>query len=185
MRNIVILLVIGIMGALLLTGCPSPPPSGTATPAPTGTSAAPGTPAAPATPGEAATPGAQPKVKLIWDYDKELGLSAEQIDKMKKAVGALQKNLLILRVKKTAAELELRKLNEEGGAAAKVKAKLGEIAKIEADMRFIDLETAKKINTILSKEQLTKWRTLQIEERKAQLEKMKEEQEKQKKEDKK
>lgn len=157
------------LAMMVLPGCNQQNPQSSPPAAPTAAATETPGPAASATPG-AATPATAPgtaapapkaKVRVIWDYKKELGLTDDQINKMKAAVGDLQNQLIILRLKNSANELELRQLNLKNAPSDQLKKKIKEVADIQGEMRFIDLETAKKINGILSKEQLDKWHDIQ------------------------
>jgi hypothetical protein len=173
MKTIITALLIFVIGCAFIAGCTPQPTTPAASPSPGAATPSPGAATAPASPGTASPAASpeQPKVKLIWDYDKELGLTPDQVTKMKKAVGSLGEDIRILRFKLSGAELELNKMTRENAPSDKVKAKVQEIEKYRGDMRIKDLETAKRINTILTKDQLEKWRKIQQEELKAQAEK--------------
>ena len=47
------------------------------------------------------------------------------------------------------------------------KKKLTEISQVQIDMRMLDIETARKINKVMTPEQLAKWRDIQAKMRKS------------------
>ncbi len=103
----------------------------------------------------------QQQVKTIWDYDKELGLTADQIKKMKDLFTNLQTQLADYNKKLDKAGQELKDLLSQGGTSEQIKAKIEEISAIRSDISFIDVDTARKINKTMSEKQLKEWQDIQ------------------------
>jgi hypothetical protein len=112
---------------------------------------------------KASTPSGQPtaKIKTIWDYEKELGLTAAQSKIMKDALGGLQKQLVGLRQQLLEAERQLKSLIEEEAPIEPINAKLQQISQIQVQIRLADIQTSRKINEVMEAEQLDKWRNIQ------------------------
>lgn len=104
---------------------------------------------------------AQQKVKTIFDYKDELGITDDQVKKLKDNVVELQKELQSFREKIVEANKELGpKLQEEASLDA-IRPLLQKIANYQVDMRLADISAARKINGTLKPEQLKKWRDVQ------------------------
>ena len=100
-------------------------------------------------------------VKTIWDYKTQLGLSSTQVNDMKAALRDFQKQLITLRASLQVSELNLQDLLQKHADLDTVKTQLQKSADIQVDMRIADVETARKIEGVLTPDQLTKWRAIQ------------------------
>jgi|GEM_PF-3163155 len=126
--------------------------------------AAPKASKAPASPPAVSAPAdsvGQQQVKTIWDYEKDLGLTQDQIKKMKDLFTNMQTQLADLNKKLEKAGQELKDLLSQGGTPEQIKTKLQEISNIRADINYIDIDTAQKINKTMSEKQLKDWREIQ------------------------
>ncbi len=103
----------------------------------------------------------QQNVRMIWDYKTELGLTDEQVAGIKDAITGFQKEVVELRAKFQVVEIDLQNLIQKKADLPTVKAKLQESAAIQVDLRLADIETARKIDDILSPEQAKRWREIQ------------------------
>ncbi|MBM3461039.1 MAG: hypothetical protein FJX76_02960 [Armatimonadetes bacterium] len=113
-----------------------------------------------------AAPQQTQKAKTIWDYSKELNLTDKQTTDMKAAFADLQTS-----VKSKAPQLQtlakqLNDLLKSEAPLEQIKPKLAEIYAIRLDLHMADIATARKINAIMTKDQLAKWREIQQKNRK-------------------
>jgi Spy/CpxP family protein refolding chaperone len=116
-----------------------------------------------------AAPAAAPTspAKTIADYKKELGITDKQLQDIvavlngfKSTVDTEQKQLL-------ADEQDFQKLIASHADLATIKAKLQQIADLRVKVRLVDVETSRKIEGVLTPEQLNKWRAIQAKARAA------------------
>lgn len=112
--------------------------------------------------GQAKAPQAQgTPARSIFDYKAELGLSDAQVEKIKVTLIAFQKQLGARREALAKANDELGKLLGEHAALDAIKAKLQQIGAIELDVRMLDVTTSRTVESVLTGEQMRKWRTMQ------------------------
>lgn len=104
------------------------------------------------------TPGT---VKMIWDYKDQLGLSDSQVSDIKDTINGFQKNVIQFRSKLQVTELDIQDLLQKKADLTAIKTKLSESAEIQVDLRMADIETARKIDSILTPDQIKKWRAIQ------------------------
>jgi len=100
-------------------------------------------------------------VKMIWDYKKELEMSDGQVAGIKEAIENFQKQVLDLRQKLQATEGDIQELIQKKGDMDAIKAKLQTSAELQVQLRVLDIQTARKIDTILTPYQLNLWREIQ------------------------
>lgn len=116
-------------------------------------------------PAMAQQPSASPspkQVPTIFSYEKELGLSADQVTKMKARLQALQTSVSASREKLGALQKEYATLvGNEATPLTTIEAKLKEIAAVQVASQMEDLKASRDILAILTKDQLTKWRSIQ------------------------
>ena len=101
------------------------------------------------------------KVKTIFDYKADINLTDEQETKIKDELVALEKEIRVMRAKLTIIDSEAQTLLEKEGDMAQLKNKVKEAYDIQASMRIADIESARKINSVLKPEQLKKWKEIQ------------------------
>lgn len=106
-------------------------------------------------------------VKTIFSYKKDLAMTDEQEKSMKDLLTGLQKDLIEKRAKLNVIEIELRQMLVDRAELKQIKTKLDESAALQASMRYADVETSRKIEGVLTAEQLKKWREIQAKERQA------------------
>jgi len=117
--------------------------------------------AAPAAQPAPATAPAGTPIKTLWDYQKELGLSDKQVADLKATVVDLEK---FVREQQERLKPLDTQLNDQIGKEAsldQIKATLQQIAAVQIDIRVADVNTSRKINGILTADQLKKWRDIQ------------------------
>ena len=108
-----------------------------------------------------ATAAPQRKLTTIFDYQKELKLTPEQIEKMKAALGELRTVAQQQQGRLAKMEQEYRELIKTDVPIETARAKLQEIAKVQVDLRIFDLQISRRITGALSPDQLKAWRELQ------------------------
>ena len=102
------------------------------------------------------------EVKTIFSYKTELGLTDKQVEDMKALVSKLQ--TAINEKGKALGDLrnELGKMIREKENLPIMKAQLRKIADLQVDISYMDIETARKIEEVLTASQLKKWQDIQI-----------------------
>ena len=101
------------------------------------------------------------KVKAIWDYKSELGLSDAQVSGMQETLHQFQDKMIQLKAKLQVSELNVQDLLSKQAPMTDVRTQLEKSAEIQVDMRVADIETAQKIEGALTPDQLAKWRAIQ------------------------
>ena len=102
------------------------------------------------------------KIKTLFDYKQELGLSDEQISNMKSFLSELNGSVKASREQITRLETDYRALiANENTTTAQARAKLEEIADATVVMRLKDLEVSRKITGAMTAEQRAKWKAIQ------------------------
>jgi len=102
------------------------------------------------------------EVKTIFNYKTELGLTDKQMEDIKALVSKLQ--TAINEKGKALGDLrnELGKMIREKENLPIMKAQLRKIADLQVDISYMDIETARKIEEVLTASQLKKWQDIQI-----------------------
>ena len=107
-------------------------------------------------------------VRTIFSYRQELGLTEAQEKQITDTLLALQKDLIEKRAKLGVAQIELRQLVSDRAELPAIKAKLEQVSALSVDISFTDISASRKIEQVLSAEQLRKWRAIQAEARQGQ-----------------
>ncbi len=110
-----------------------------------------------------ATAWAEPK--SLVDFRQELKLSDRQVEAITSTLQRFQEENVTLRFKLGVAERETASLVERRGDLAAIKANLKQASDLEYQMRLLDLETSRRVEEILSPEQLKRWQAIQSKER--------------------
>lgn len=103
--------------------------------------------------------------RTLWSYDKELGLSPQQITTLKAAVKYMADRILTLRVQQNAQQKAVADLIKADADAAQIRVKARQLLETELELRMLDIETAQKMKRALTPGQLTKWRAIQAQQR--------------------
>ncbi|MBI4863862.1 MAG: hypothetical protein HY815_26930 [Candidatus Riflebacteria bacterium] len=106
-------------------------------------------------------------LKTIWDYQDEIGLTDKQIQDMKAILARFQGNLVAAQQKLNSAEGQLKGMIEKVAPMGQIREKLLRIASIQTEMRIEDVETSRKVNAVLTPEQLESWHQIQAKTRAA------------------
>ncbi|MBN9420439.1 MAG: periplasmic heavy metal sensor [Candidatus Eremiobacteraeota bacterium] len=108
-------------------------------------------------------PAGRPKIKTLFDYKQELGLSDEQIANMKTFLTELNGSVKASRAQISKLETEYRALiSSDSTTTGQARAKLTEIADATVVMRLKDLEISRKITNAMTPEQRGKWKSIQV-----------------------
>lgn len=122
------------------------------------------TPARPAAsqPAQSQPAPAQPtQGRTIFDYKAELNLSDKQEQDIRNILINLNKDSRLAAARVVIMESELEDLTEKEADLEQIRKKLREISELRINLRIQDLEASRKINRVLSPEQLKKWRGIQ------------------------
>ncbi|MEW6283000.1 MAG: hypothetical protein AB1758_30585 [Candidatus Eremiobacterota bacterium] len=112
-------------------------------------------------PAAAQQPEQPRKIKTLVDYKQELGLSDQQIQDVVATLNQFKTELEAYQQKLVAAEKDFQKLLEQHADLEAIKAKLRESADLRFQIRYLDVVTSRKVEAILSPEQMSKWREIQ------------------------
>lgn len=123
---------------------------------------------------KAAAPAAQQEeVKTIFSYKKELGLADKQEEDLKKIINDFQQYLTDKRQELNGLRDDLNKMMTNKESLKAIRGKLEQIAKIQVDISYTDIETARKTEGVLSAKQLDDWRKIQEDARAKMMEEQK------------
>jgi hypothetical protein len=107
------------------------------------------------------TPPVKGIVKTIFDYKQELNLSDKQEQDIKTILTGLSQEVRVTRAKLTLIDVEATDLIKKDGDLELIRKKLKDAADIQVDLKMADIVATRKINQVLTPEQLKKWRSLQ------------------------
>ncbi len=105
---------------------------------------------------------AQPakRVYTILDFKDELKLSNEQVEKAKKIIEEFGEKAKPLKEKIVAQDKQIRQLLEKGADLKEIREKIKENFSLRADLLIMDIESGRKIDGLLTPEQLKKWKEI-------------------------
>ena len=116
-----------------------------------------GVPAAPA----ASKSDQQDQVKTIFSFKNDIGLTDDQELKLKALLYDEQSSLDTDNTALKTLGTDLGKLVDDKADMAVIKSKLEEIAAIQVKVSYRNIEDSRKVEDILTPDQLTKWRAIQ------------------------
>jgi len=99
----------------------------------------------------------------IFEYKKELSLTDKQEKNLRDIVSKLQSYLSYKQGVLNGLSAELSKMIKESADLDKIREKLDNIAKVQADANYEGIASVRAIETELTGTQLTKWRSMQAE----------------------
>jgi len=102
-----------------------------------------------------------PEVKTIFSFKDEVGLTDDQESKLKVLLYDEQTTVNAHNDTLKGLGAELSKLIESKAEMSLIKSKLEAISKIQVEVSCINIEDARKIETILTPEQIEKWKDIQ------------------------
>jgi len=113
--------------------------------------------------GDAAKPAAaaEKKTNMIWDYEKDLGLTKEQVEQLKKAAQLEYEEIIIFARRQNVARTELADLLNKNADLDRVKFKLDQIYTLQAEIEYTRIVASLKYKNILRADQLKKWQEIQ------------------------
>lgn len=100
-------------------------------------------------------------IKTIFDYASELKLSNEQVKGIRDVLLELNKNVTVSKAKLVILTNDLQDLIVKDGDIALIKTRIKEAFDIQANMSIDDIVGARRINSILTPEQIKKWHEIQ------------------------
>ena len=100
-------------------------------------------------------------IKTIFDFKSELNLTDAQEKQIKDILIDLNRELQLEKAKHTIAGIELQDLVKQEADLDRIRSALDREAALRASMTYADLVATRKINKVLSAEQLQKWRSIQ------------------------
>lgn len=106
-----------------------------------------------------------PQQRTLWSYDKELGLSGQQVAALKAAVKTMTDRLPVLRGQQQSQARAVADLIRADAEASLIRARARALLETELELRMLDIETAQKMKRTLKPAQLTKWRAIQAQQR--------------------
>jgi Spy/CpxP family protein refolding chaperone len=112
----------------------------------------------PALKGGAAAPSGE--VKTIFSFKKEISLTDDQENKIKAILYDDQSLLTSYRSKLSVLGSELSEMISKKENMKVVKSKLEEISKVQVEMTCRDIENSRKIDAILTPDQIEKWKAI-------------------------
>ena len=98
--------------------------------------------------------------KNIFSFKKEIGFIDEQENKIKALVYDIQQSLGTNKNKLDTLVTELSRMIKNKEDMSSIRKKLEEISKIQVDSTCIDIENGRKIEGVLTSEQLKKWNAI-------------------------
>jgi hypothetical protein len=105
--------------------------------------------------------GGDRKVKTLVDYKAELSLTDQQIKDIGDALKAFHKTISEQRKLLVQYEGEYAKLVADKAPLDQIKQKLRQVTDTNFNLRYADVLTSRKVEGVLSPEQLARWRDIQ------------------------
>lgn len=101
------------------------------------------------------------KVKTLVDYKAELGLSDKQVADIGAALKSFQTTMVEQRKLLMKYEGEYSKLVSDHAPLDQVKQKLRQVTDTNFNLRYADVLTSRKVESIMTGDQIAKWRAIQ------------------------
>jgi Spy/CpxP family protein refolding chaperone len=99
--------------------------------------------------------------KMIYEFNKELNLTSDQINKLKAVSTEYQQNALVYQRNSMYLSKEFNELIQQNAGIDALKYKLQQIADFKVEIDINEIILSRRINSILTKEQLDKWKNIQ------------------------
>ena len=107
------------------------------------------------------TVGVAGAIEPYLEFREELNLSEQQVSELESIISSLKKAQIRLEADIRIAEVELDELlREEEVDLSKVRSKLEEIAKLQAELKFLHIKADRDAKKVLTEGQLKKFRSL-------------------------
>ncbi|MCX8083267.1 MAG: hypothetical protein N3D17_07810 [bacterium] len=101
-----------------------------------------------------------PARKTILDYKAEVGLNEKQVKEIEKLIGEYEKRVASNVEKIKGEDKKLKELLASEGDIKEIGKRVREIYRLRGEIVVDDLETGRKIDNILTKEQKEKWKEI-------------------------
>ena len=108
---------------------------------------------------QASTPAVEKNT--IFDYKAELKLTDEQEQQIRQILTELARELQLQGARRTIVTHELGELLKKEADLAQIKKQLEQESALSASMTYEDIAASRRINAVLTPEQLKKWRGIQ------------------------
>ncbi len=105
----------------------------------------------------------QAEFKTILDYKSELGLTDSQVKSLQELSNRTRQYVLDKRKSMITLRSELRDLAAKKADLKSIRNKLEQISAVQVDLLYIEFETARKLENILTPSQLQKWNNIRKE----------------------
>jgi Spy/CpxP family protein refolding chaperone len=102
------------------------------------------------------------EVKTIFNYKTELGLTDKQVEDMKVLVSKLQNTINEKGKMINDLRNDLGTMIRDKENLKTIKSQLEKISSLQVEVSYLDIETARKIEGILTPTQLKKWQNIQL-----------------------
>ena len=102
------------------------------------------------------------EVKTIFNYKSELGLTDKQSEDMKTLVSKLQTTLNEKGKEISELRQGLSQMIKNKDSLSIIRPQLKKIADLQVDISYSDIETARKIEGVLTPAQMKKWQDIQL-----------------------
>ena len=112
---------------------------------------------------QASAPVDSPENKTIFSYKKELGMTDEQEKNLNAILEEFQQYFNAKKDSLVAVEKEIADLVTSKGSLETIKAKIDDLAKLKAEVTFKDIETSRRVESVLKPEQIEQWKKIQTE----------------------
>ncbi len=104
---------------------------------------------------------AQKKSKTLVDYQSELGLSDTQVADVKRTLELFKSEIKAYQSQLLETEQSLAARVKAGGSIEEIKADLRQSSDLHFQLRYLDVVTSRKVEAILSPDQMARWREIQ------------------------
>lgn len=103
-----------------------------------------------------------PKPKSLTDFKAEIGLSDEQVAAVTATLDQFKTQLKAYQDKLVANEKDLQLLLQQKADIEKLKTTLRTSSDLAFQMQYLDVVTSRKVEAIMTPEQLKKWHDIQL-----------------------
>lgn len=101
------------------------------------------------------------EAKTIFSFKDELSLSDKQIESIKSLLAELQSTMNEKAKSLNTLRQELSMMLKDRGPMKAIKAKLEQIANVQVDASYIDVDISRKVEDVLTSDQMKKWKDIQ------------------------
>lgn len=109
----------------------------------------------------AQTPQPAKKSKTLVDYQSELGLSDRQVADVKRTLDLFKSEIKAYQSQLVETERSLAARIKAGAPIEEIKTDLRQSSDLRFQLRYLDVVTSRKVEAILSPDQMARWREIQ------------------------